>query len=86
MAALRVLTTFRDINNFFLMHKEGDVIEVTNPVRVARLLAGGICELVEEKPAANEKQPYIAPIAIARETAYEKPRQKRPYNRKKKTE
>ena len=47
MKKLRVLVSFRDENNFFLLHKTGDVIFVEEN-RASRLVKGGLCEVIEE--------------------------------------
>lgn len=50
---LTVLTEFRDIADFAIVHKAGSVIEVSDPDRAACLVAGGICEPLAE-PAAKQ--------------------------------
>ena len=49
---LRVIASFRDINNFALRHEVGDVIEVSDSDRAARLVSGELCEKIDEQPEA----------------------------------
>lgn len=55
MIKLRVLVRFRDERNFFTIHEEGDIIEVSNPERVTRLIDSGLCELVNNNPTKTEE-------------------------------
>lgn len=54
---VKVLQTFRDINNFDLVHNVGDVIDVTGE-RAAKLIGLGLAE--KEKGKAEEKEPEKA--------------------------
>lgn len=47
---LRVTAPFRDIDNFAIRHEVGDVVEVTNPDRISRLVGCGLCQYVKEEP------------------------------------
>ena len=51
MTTLRVLAPFRDERNFFLLHKVGDELKVSDTDRVARLVKGGLCEVVDTPQA-----------------------------------
>ena len=76
---LKVLSPFRDIDNFAVRHEAGDVVVVTDPDRIRRLVSGGLCEMMKAteettvEPAENE-----TPTAAASE----KPKAKKRTNRR----
>lgn len=49
MKQLRVLIPFRDKDNFFVFHKVGETIEVSDPKRITFLVDSGLCEVVKAK-------------------------------------
>lgn len=77
MKKLRVLVSFRDESNFFLLHKVGDEITVSDD-RAARLVKGGICEEVVPPIA----QPVAEPAEQVEEKAPSQPT-KRQYRKRK---
>lgn len=87
MKKLRVLVRFRDERNFFTIHEEGDIIVVSNPERVTRLIEGGFCEYEEcDAPKAGicdspELESAAPEEPVMKQPAEDKP--KRAYRKKK---
>lgn len=72
---IRVLKEFHDINNFALVHKEGDIFECDEE-RGNRLVAFKYAEVVEE-PSHAEAEAVIEDNVLALETEQPAERKKR---------
>ena len=76
MKTLKVIMPFRDISDFSVRHEAGDVITVADTDRATRLVQGGLCEEVPDKPAPRpspKPAPEPSPAPVAEEDSDETP-------------
>lgn len=79
MKKLRVLVRFRDEQNFFTIHEEGDIIVVSDSDRVTRLIEGGVCENADKKaPSAEVVKEEVLERAEPEQPVAEKPVEEKP--------